>query len=68
MFVGTAGTLGGVKEQLTKVMFRGAYPTTIPVRNASDTVDAKLRLSLIQIIELVWTQKLSLKPVRKLQL
>ena len=61
----TAGALGGVKDQLTKVMLQGAYATTIPVRNANDTVDAKLGISLIQVIELVWTQELSLKQCKK---
>jgi len=52
----TAGALGGVKDQLTKVMLQRAYPTTIPVRHVNDTVDAKLGLTLIQVIELVWRQ------------
>jgi len=45
-----------VKDQLTKVMLQRAYPTTIPVRHVNDTVDAKLGLTLIQVIELVWRQ------------
>ena len=53
MFVAAAGALGSVKDQLTKVMLERAYATTIPVRNANDTVDAELAISLIQVIELV---------------
>jgi len=53
VFVAAAGTLGSVKDQLTKVMLQGAYATTIPVRNANDTVNAEVGLSLIQVIELV---------------
>jgi len=65
VFVATAGALGSVKDQLTKVMLQGAHATTIPIRNANDTVDAELGLTLIQVIELVCIRDLSLEPISK---
>jgi len=65
VFVATAGALGSVKDQLTKVMLEGAHATTIPIRNANDTVDAELGLTLIQVIELVCIRDLSLEHISK---
>ena len=47
-----------LQTDLTKELFEDQDVTTVPARSSNDTVRAQLAMTLLKIIELVWTQEL----------
>jgi len=57
-----------IQNNLTKSLFEDHDVTSAPARNSNDTVHAKLAMNLLKIIELVWMQRLFLKPMSRQKL
>ena len=49
-----------LQTNLTKELFEDQDVTTVPARSSNDTVSATLSMTLLKVIELVWTQQLLL--------
>ena len=46
-----------LQTNLTKELFEDQDVTTVPARSSNDTVIALLSMTLLKVVELVWTQK-----------